>query len=169
VNALLIAVLGGMIGALAPVLLIRANGRERRKDQLLTWERDDKVAEQLLAAQQESIARTDQVAEHVAASTSATTAKLDIIKTLVDGTLTKAMQDALDASRRELVALLELADIQLNSGTPPTADRIATITALRRRVGELSAQMQDREAQIRAADIQIATEAARIAQRDGDG
>jgi hypothetical protein len=95
-----------------------------------------------------------------------TTGRLDVIRTLVDGTLTTALQDALDASRRELVAQLELVDLQLNWGTPPTEDRLATIGALRRRVGELSAQMQDREAQIRSADIQIANEAARIAERD---
>jgi hypothetical protein len=96
-----------------------------------------------------------------------TTGRLKIIHTLVDGTLTKAMQDALDASRRELVALLELADIQVGSGSPPTAERLAAIGAVRRRVGEQSAQMQERQAQIRTADIQIATEAARVAEQDG--
>jgi hypothetical protein len=172
VNALVVAVLGGVIGALGPVLLIRANGRERRKDQRLTWERDDAVAAQaaeaarlLLAAQRESIARTDEVAQHVADSTTRTTAKLDIIHTLVNSTLTAALQAQLDASRRELVMMLELADMQKAAGETVSAQRLASIAALRRKVGELSAQMQEREVQTRTAETQIATEAARQAGR----
>lgn len=182
-NALLAAIFGGVIGALAPVLLIRANGRERRKDQIQTWKRDDKVAEQaaeaarlLLAAQRESIARTDEVAEHVAASQSATeakleanAAKLEVIHKLVNSTLTAALLASLDASRGELVAVLKMADLQRAHGSGPSEDELASILALRRKVGELSAEMQEREAQTLAADTQIATEATRVAQReDGD-
>jgi hypothetical protein len=169
---LLSAALVGLLSGGTTWLSIRANGRERRKDQQATWDRDDQVAAKaaeaarlLLAAQQESIARTDAVADHVAASTSVTTAKLEVIHTLVNSTLTAALLAALDASRSELVTLLKMADMQRAHGDDPSEDELASITVLRRKVGELSAAMQEREAQTRAADTQIATEAARQADR----
>ncbi len=176
VNTVLIALIAAGAPALVTWLTIRANGRERRKDQDKTWARDDKVAEQaaeaarlLLAAQKESIARTDAVADHVAASTSSTSAKLEVIKTLVNSHMTAALLTALDASRSELVTLLKMADMQRMHGDAVPDDQAGEIAALRRKVGEMSAAMQEREEQTRVADTQIATEATRVARESGDG
>jgi hypothetical protein len=170
VNTVWIALIAAAGPALVTWLTIRANGRERRKDQIQTWKRADAVAEQaaeaarlLLAAQQESIARTDAVAKHVADSTTKTSAQLAVIHTLVNSTLTAALLASLDASRGELVAVLRMADMQREHGGVVSEEDAAAILALRRKVGELSAEMQEREAQTRTADTQIATEAARQA------
>lgn len=88
-------------------------------------------------------------------------ASLGVIKTLVDGTLTAALQAQLDATRSQLTLMLELTHEQTEPGEDPSPDRKAALGALQRRVNELAAAMADREAQVRAADIQIATEAAR--------
>lgn len=88
-------------------------------------------------------------------------AKLDVIHTLVNSTLTAAKQSELDGARRELVMMLELTAMQERDGTPASPDRLAGIGALRRRIDDLTSTMADRAEQTRAADIQIATEAAR--------
>lgn len=90
-------------------------------------------------------------------------AQLGVIKTLVDGTLTAALQAQLDATRSQLTLMLELTREQTGPGKTPSAERMAAIGALRRRVDELAAAMTERAEQTRAADIQIATEAARTA------
>lgn len=95
-----------------------------------------------------------------------TTSRLAVIHTLVNSTLTAALQAQLDASRRELVMMLEMADMQERAGVGVTDDRKAAIGALRRKVGELSTMMLDRENQTRAADIQMAADAARQAEAD---
>jgi heme/copper-type cytochrome/quinol oxidase subunit 2 len=87
-----------------------------------------------------------------------TRSRLSVIHTLVNSTLTAALQAQLDATRRELTMMLELAGAQ-----PPSDDRQAAIGALRRKVEELTAAMRDRADQTRVADIQIAAEADRTA------
>ncbi len=160
-NALLTAIIGGVIGALGPVLLIRANGRERRKDQRLTWERDDAVAAQaaeaarlLLAAQRESIARTDLVAEHVAASTSLTANKLDAIHTLVNSDMTAARQSELDQTRVTLVMLRKVVALDRAAGREPTDTDTVTIETTEARIIELEAILADRLAQQRAVEAE---------------
>jgi hypothetical protein len=172
-NALLVAVLGGLIGALAPVLLIRANGRERRKDQEQTWARDDKVAEQaaeaaelLLAAQKESIARTDAVAERVAAATSTTTAQLNAIHTLVNSDMTAARQSELDQTRVTLAVLRKVVALDLAAGRDPAEADRATIDATEARIAELEAILEDRLAQQQA--VEAGTRAAKTT-LDGGG
>ena len=99
----------------------------------------------------------------IAENQKATTSQLQVIHTLVNSTLTAALQGQLDSTRRELVMMLELADAQREAGWPPTEDRMASIGALRRQVADLTSSMSDRAQQTRAADVQIATEAAREA------
>jgi hypothetical protein len=88
-------------------------------------------------------------------------AQLGVIKTLVDGTLTAALQAQLDATRSQLTLMMELTREQTGPGEAVPPERMAAIGALRRRVDELAAAMAERAEQTRAADIQIATEAAR--------
>jgi hypothetical protein len=92
-----------------------------------------------------------------------TTGRLSVIHTLVNSTLTASLQAQLDSNRRELVVMLEMADMRRRAGTEPSDDWNAAIGALRRHIDDLSAAMTDRADQTRAADIQIADEAARKA------
>jgi len=96
----------------------------------------------------------------------ATTNQLNVIHTLVNSTLTAAMQGQLDASRRELIMLLEMTDMQRVTGQPVSEDRKAAIGALRRTVDSMTTSMADREQQTRVANIQIANEAEAVAAQD---
>lgn len=87
--------------------------------------------------------------------------KLNVIHTLVNSTLTAALQAQLDATRRELSMTVELSSMQTEAGREVSEDRRAAIGALRRKVDELEEGMADRAQQTRSANIQIEAEAAR--------
>lgn len=176
-NALWPALIVAGPAFLGPWIAIRANGRERRKDQQATWDRDDQVAEQaakaaslLLAAQQDAIARTDQVAEHVAAATRDTATRLAAldaqgraIHTLVNQKLTDVTAAALAATVAMLTALEQSAADQRELGRPPSADAVARIEQARRDVSALEGVLTDRRGQQRIVD-----DAARSTTRNAD-
>jgi hypothetical protein len=169
VGAVIVGLIAGALPMLGTWVAIRANGRERRKDQQATWERDDKVAEQaekaarlLLAAQQESIKRTDQVATHVSAATAATDAKLDAIHTLVNSDMTAARQSELDQTRVTLVMLRKVVALDHAAGRAPSEQDMATIETTEARITELQSILADRleqqqavEAEARAARLSL--------------
>jgi hypothetical protein len=90
--------------------------------------------------------------------TASNTAQLGIIHTLVNSTLTAALQAVLDGARREVFLLEDAQRMRNEAGMPVTEDQQALLGATQRRVEELTLSMRDRERQTRAADIQIATE-----------
>jgi hypothetical protein len=90
-----------------------------------------------------------------------TSSRLDVIHTLVNSTLSAALQAQLDASRRELVTMLENVELQQATGRAVSDERKAEVATLRRQVGELSAAMMTRDDQTRYANIQIDEEASR--------
>jgi len=97
------------------------------------------------------------------------TAKLGVIHTLVNSTLTAALQSELDATRREELLLRELIRMREDSGHSVTEDQQATLGATQRKIRELTAAMRDRDEQTRSADIQIETEHARRQSADRSG
>jgi hypothetical protein len=137
-----------------PWIAIRANGRERRKDQELTWRRDDQVALQaaeaarlLLNAQRESIARTDEVARHAATANRATSAKLDTIHTLVNQKLTTVTEQALTATVALLEALESTEAVQQRHGEPMPPQTAARIGRARAEVAALRGTLAERREQ----------------------
>jgi hypothetical protein len=98
---------------------------------------------------------TKQNTRDIAENQAVTTSKLNVIHTLVNSTLTAALQSELDATKREEMLLRELMTMR---GTPPTDDQNAMLGSVQRKVDELSAAMVDRQEQTRVADIQIAQE-----------
>lgn len=160
-NPLWTALIVAVPAFLGPWIAIRANGRERRKDQTLTWERDDKVAKRveeaadkadevaaqaaeaadlLLAAQRATTVRTDQVAADLAATTTQVNGKLDKIHVLVNSTLTAAMDS-------ELAALLQQVLLMERAGDPDDL-----IAGVRLRTADLQAKLADRARQTVIAD-----------------
>jgi hypothetical protein len=137
-----------------PWIAIRANGRERRKDQQATWARDDKVAAKaaeaarlLLAAQRESITRTDEVARAAAETGQATSAKLDAIHVLVNQKLTDVTERALAATLALLEVLESTAADQAAAGRPVPSDTGDRIERARREVAALRGTLADRAEQ----------------------
>jgi hypothetical protein len=83
-----------------------------------------------------------------------TTARLSVIHTLVNSTLTTAKSAQLAASRRELVMLLELTTVQRQAGTEPSDERLTAIGALRRDIDQLVVELHERYKQHQVADMQ---------------
>jgi hypothetical protein len=86
------------------------------------------------------------------------TAQLGVIHTLVNSTLTAALQAELDATRREEMLLRELMGMRADSGQPISEGQRAALSQIRVKIESLTQAMSDRMAQTRAADIQIQTE-----------
>ena len=92
-------------------------------------------------------------------------AKLNVIHTLVNSTLTAALQSELDATRREELLLRELMRMRSEAGHGATDDQTAALGAVQRKIRELTAAMEERAKQTRVADIQIETESQREASK----
>ncbi len=87
-----------------------------------------------------------------------TTGRLAVIHTLVNSTLTAAMQAELDASRRELLMLREVITLRANTGQPASAEQSGAVGLLERKIAGLTLAMRDREATAAVADEQIEAE-----------
>lgn len=162
-SAVLVGLIAGALPMLGTWIAIRANGRERRKDQQATWDRDDAVAEQaakaaalLLAEQQATKTRTNEVAASLAASTAATDAKLDAIHTLVNSDMTAARQSELDQTRVTLVMLRKVVALDHAAGRESSEQDVATIETTEARIAELQAILADRLAQQQAVEAEAA-------------
>jgi hypothetical protein len=91
------------------------------------------------------------------------TAQLNVIHTLVNSTLTAALQSELDATRRERMLLREIVVMRKDAGHDATTDQVAALEAIDRKIRELTQAMLDRADQTRMAEIQIETERLRVA------
>lgn len=87
-----------------------------------------------------------------------TVAKLGVIHTLVNSTLTAALQSELEGARREELLLRELVRMRSDAGHEVTDDQTASLGSIQRRIVELTAAMNDRAEQTRVADMQIENE-----------
>lgn len=81
--------------------------------------------------------------------------QLRVIHTLVNSTLTAALQAELDSTRREEMLLRELLSMREDSGAQVSDDQRAALGAVQRKIQELTAAMADRAQQNRAANIQM--------------
>jgi hypothetical protein len=80
--------------------------------------------------------------------------QLTEIHALVNGTMTTSMQNELDSTRREIVALQEIVALKQAAGQPPSSQAIAAIESTRSRIHELETALADRRAQAAVAEAQ---------------
>jgi hypothetical protein len=73
--------------------------------------------------------------------------KLNAIHILVNSGYDRAMQAELDATKRELVSLLEIVGLKKSAGQEPTIEALAVIDATKNKISELIAAMADRHEQ----------------------
>lgn len=71
--------------------------------------------------------------------------KLDVIHSLVNSNMTAMMQQAIDATARELALMEEVVDLKSTQGRQPSAETQDAISATRERLEELRAAMADRK------------------------
>jgi len=86
------------------------------------------------------------------------TAQLGVIHTLVNSTLTAALQSELDATRREEMLLRELMGMRADAGQTISDGQRGALTQIRVKIEMLAQAMSDRRAQQQIADVQIQTE-----------
>lgn len=147
---------------LAPVVLMYLTSRERRRDKLEDYRRQDEVAAkvdraaaQAAVTQQANIRRTDEVARVAAAAAAEQRSQLKQIHTLVNSDMTAARQGELDQTRATLVMLKKIVAMDARDGRPPQAEDVAAIGATESRIKELQAILADRLVQMKAVEAEI--------------
>jgi hypothetical protein len=130
-----------------------------------------KAASVLQAAQAETIRRTDEVARLTAQQAAKAEAKLDdhsgkldVIRGLVDGAMTAALQSELDALLTSLAMMREVMDLKKSGGHDPTPQAITALHATEAKIAELRVTIADRLRQAEA----VADRAAAAAAAAGD-
>jgi hypothetical protein len=174
-DVVLIAAITAASSVFAPVLLLIFNNRAQRSLKKQDWDRQDAVAAQaaeaarLLLARQETIAAkareaagllvesNERVADAARAATQETNGKLDVIHKLVDGHMTESMQSEHDATKRELVLLLHVVELNKAMNRDPGIDALAEIEATRKKIAELGAKLAERLRQVQLAEQNIAS------------
>jgi hypothetical protein len=143
----------------------------RREEKEQEYARLDLVAAKAEATRQEQASRTEEAAAlllasnlEVANTAKITNGKLDVIHTLVNSSLTGAMQSEADAVARELAMMLEVVELKRAAGKEPTEEVLAAIDATKAKIAELHAKLADRLKQ-----AEIVTEQEKESRESGVG
>lgn len=156
-DAIWVALIVAVPSTIGPLLVARATGRERRKDQEQDWARQDKVVEQAEEAAELLRKSNQEQAAAAAAVAAATQGQLQAIHVLVNSNLTGAIQDQLAAREGQLAVMLELVDLKRATGREPTSEALAAIESTQAVISELRTRLADRQRQTEVADEQIAS------------
>lgn len=158
----LIAAAATTVSVVSPLLMAVYLNRARRKEKEQDWKRQDLVAANLLTRQDSIAAQTAEAARllvasdlKLAATAKITLEKLDVIHTLVNSTMTAALQDGLDATVRQLSLLREVVELKRAAGKEPLEESVAEITATQAKIAELRAHLNDRVVQQGVIDREI--------------
>jgi hypothetical protein len=92
-------------------------------------------------------------------------AQLGVIHTLTNATLSAAYEATLESAKRELVMMREVGRLNLEAGRELSPTWRAAVDGLERRVADLTLNIQERQTQTMAANIQIADEKRRADKR----
>jgi hypothetical protein len=142
----------------APLILQNRMERQHREDREADWKRQDavaakaaKAAEDLAASQKVIAEKAAEAAElllenneRVASTQQETNGKLDVIHTLVNSSMTAAMQSESDAVQRELAVMKEIMELKKAAGHEPGPATLAAIKATEAKLHELEAALADR-------------------------
>jgi PAS domain S-box-containing protein len=140
-ETLAVALVAGVLG---PAIMALLAGRQLRKAKVQDWERQDLVVKQAQEAARLLLESNENIAKTTADVNKTVTGKLDTIKTLVDGTLTAAIQAELTATQREDVMHQEVIDLKRAAGGEPSAASVATLKATKARIKELEKTLEER-------------------------
>jgi flagellar biosynthesis GTPase FlhF len=132
-RGIIIAVIATII---SPLILSWATGRQRRKEKVQDWAREDEVARRAQVAADNLLAGQTEATRQAKKAAAATKSALKEIHTLVNSDMTAARQSELTQTR----ALLVLMQAQ----TDPTESDIAAMDAQEIRVAELENILADR-------------------------
>jgi len=143
-ESVLIAFIVAVASMLSSLLLATLTNRQRRREKLEDYARQDAVADKAAEAAKLLLAANERVAE----TAKITNGKLDVIHTLVNSNMTAAMQSELDATVREHAMMVEVVALKRNAGQEPNVTSLAAIEATERKIAELQAALRDRLKQV---------------------
>jgi hypothetical protein len=174
-ETVIVVLIAGTTSVTGPVILAWLTGRQRHKEKVEDWTRQDAIASKqqsaadLVALQAQEaaallLASNKKVATAAAQAATSHDEKLEdlavgqaAIHTLVNSQMTDALQSQLEAKRESLAALLEIIDLKKAAGQEPTPEALAAVDAIQVKVGELEHNLADRHTQ---AEVVVAQEQA---------
>jgi hypothetical protein len=148
-DTVLVAAIGAMGIVVSPLLLAYLTGRQRAKEKIEDWRRQDAVAAQAAEAAALLLAANADVARIAKATAEGVNGKLNQIHELVNSTLTGALEDQLLAREQLLVMMRR----DLNRDPDPDAQ--SAVVAMEAVVAELRSKLADRAKQTEIADAQV--------------
>jgi hypothetical protein len=139
----------------SPLLLSRMTAKQLRASKLEDYARQDAVAAQAAEAARLLLAANDKVARVAEATAANVDAKLTVIHTLVNSTLTEAKAEQLRAVELHGLALREIVELHKAAGQTQAATRTqAAVDANEAQAAALRAELVDRDTQTAVADKQ---------------
>lgn len=121
----------------------RLRAAERREDA----ERQDVASDRAAEQTRILIDTNERIAYRTAEAAVMLEGKLDVIHTLVNSSMTAAKQSEFDAIERELAMMKEVVALRRSAGEEPTAETLATMDSIERKLRELSTELAERRAQ----------------------
>lgn len=122
---------------------------------------NEAVAAEARTAAAKLVASNAEVAAAAKETGAQTLAAVGVIHTLVNSTLTAAIEDSLASAQAHVASLLELA--QLRKSTP---EQVAALATAKSKVAELRVKLADRRRQAELAETQIVAEGKRAAEAE---
>lgn len=151
-EAVYLALIVAVPAFLSPLFLAWLTNRNLRKVKEQDWARQDVVAAK--AERTAELLRKNNLA--VALATAETQKQLKIIHTLVNSTLTAALQGRVDAVRKAIGLMHRIIELNKGIGIEPTIAALAEIEASEKEVADLELNITDRLRQSKEAVIEAA-------------
>lgn len=151
ISTVIIGAVVAIFSTMSPILLSWLTNRNRRQEQQENYNRQDVVAARLAARQDAMATKAADAAillasntEKVATSTALTNKKLDVIHTLVNSSMTAAIQAEMEATVRVLALLEEVISLNNAAGRAPSVESLAAVESTKKRIAELASSLADR-------------------------
>lgn len=142
-EAVYLALIVAIPAMLSPLLLAWLTNRNLRKVKEMDWARQDVVAMQAAVAAK-LLKENNQI---VATATAETHQQLKVIHTLVNSTLTAALQGRLDAQKKGLILMKRIVDMNKTMKLEITSEALAEIEAAEKEIVDLEMEIADRSKQ----------------------
>jgi hypothetical protein len=145
------ALIISFFSTVSPLTLAYLTNKHTRRDRQEDWARQDAVA--LHAARAAELLVADN--KKVAATAALAIVKLDVIHTLVNSSLTEAMQSEYEAVKRELILINEVINLGKAAGREPSPATLTEVSLAEIKVGTLSQALSDRLKSATQAAMQV--------------
>jgi alkylation response protein AidB-like acyl-CoA dehydrogenase len=150
-DAVLVAIIAAcvtIVGTLSPIITVWLTGRQRASERAEDYVRQDERAKRVEAVAGALVADNKVVAGRMADQSAA----IEHVRQLVNSDMDRSLTEQRDARRAQVITLRELTALRERNGQPPSTETLETITALERRIAELSDELDNRARQVAVVD-----------------